>query len=127
MHEPTGRKRVGHVFGKDPERIDAYTRSHAAIWPERAAAIAAVGRTNSSILLHGTTRFASVEDTGPEADYEERMAHMAARSGTSPSCIPTVERVVLGDAPTPPARGRTMRHAVLKEHDCCLEIIRIIF
>jgi L-rhamnose mutarotase len=113
----------GHVFGKDPERIDAYTRSHAAIWPERAAAIAAVGRTNSSILLHGTTRFASVEDTGPEADDEERMAPMAASSGTAPSCIPTVEHVVLGDAPTPPARGRTMRHSVLKEHDCCLEII----
>ncbi len=124
MNETTGRKRGGHVFGIDPERIDASTRSHAAIWPERAAAMAAVGRTNSSILLNGTTRFASVEDTGSEADDEERMAPMAARSGTSPSGIPTVERVVLGDAPTPPARGRTMHHSVLKEHDCCLEIIR---
>ena len=117
----------GHVFGIDPERIDAYTRDHAAIWPEIAVAISAAARTNYSIVLSDTTLLASVEDTGPEADYEERMAHMAARSGTAPSCIPTVERVLMGDAPTPPARGRTMHHPVLKEHDCCLEIIRIIF
>ncbi len=71
-------KRVGQVLGIDPERINEYKRYHAAIWPEIAAAISAAGITNYSIFLENTTLFAYFEYTGPEEEYEERMAQMAA-------------------------------------------------
>ena len=71
-------KRVGQVLGIDPARIDEYKHYHAAIWPEIASAISAAGITNYSIFLKDTTLFAYFEYTGPEEEYEERMAQLAA-------------------------------------------------
>ncbi len=70
-------RRFGQVLGLRPECIEEYTRYHAAIWPEIAAAVNEAGLTNYSIFLYGTTLFAYYEYTGPPEEFEARQALMA--------------------------------------------------
>ena len=71
-------RRFGQTIGIDPERIEEYKRYHAAIWPEIAAAIAEAGIINYSIFLKDATLFAFYEYTGPDDEFDARMARMAA-------------------------------------------------
>ena len=72
------KKRIGQLLGLRPERLEEYTRYHVKIWPEIAEAIAKAGIRNYSIFHFRGQLFAYCEYTGPEAEYEDRMAALAA-------------------------------------------------
>jgi L-rhamnose mutarotase len=71
-------RRYGQTLGIRPENIEAYRRDHAEIWPEIAEAIHEAGIRNYSIFLLGDRLFAYYEYIGPEDEYEDRMATLAA-------------------------------------------------
>jgi L-rhamnose mutarotase len=68
-------KRVGQLINVRPERIEAYERLHAAVWPGVLAAIHRANIRDYTIYRHGTQLFASFEYVG-EA-YEADMTAMA--------------------------------------------------
>ncbi len=70
-------KRFGQVLGIRPECVDDYKRHHARIWPEIERAIRDAGIRNYSIFLRGERLFGYFEYTGPEDEYEQRMAVLA--------------------------------------------------
>lgn len=71
-------KRYGQVIGVAPEKIAAYKRLHAAVWPDVLAMIAACNIRNYSIFLKEPENlmFAYFEYHG--ADFAADMAKMAA-------------------------------------------------
>ena len=70
-------KRHGFVIRANPETLEAYKRIHIKIWPEIEQAIREAGITNYSIYYKDGFLFAYYEYTGPEAEYEARLAQMA--------------------------------------------------
>src|ERR671924_1243452 len=69
-------RRYGQVIGIKPERIAAYERLHAAVWPEVLATIHACNIRNYSIFRYGDLLFAYFEYVGD--DFAADMAKMAA-------------------------------------------------
>lgn len=70
-------RRFGQALRLAPEKLDEYRRYHAKIWPEIATAIHAAGIRNYSIFHRGGRLFAYYEYTGPDDEYEARMAALA--------------------------------------------------
>lgn len=68
-------RRIGQVIHLKPDRIEAYERLHAAVWPEVLAMIHACHIRNYTIFRHGTLLFAYLEYTGE--DFAADMALMA--------------------------------------------------
>lgn len=71
-------RRFGQVLGIDRSRIDEYKRYHARIWPEIEHAIREGGIRNYSIFLRGDQLFGYFEYHGPDAEFDARMARLAA-------------------------------------------------
>ncbi len=69
-------RRVGQIIGLKSDRIEAYERLHAAVWPEVLATISDCNIRNYSIFRHGEQLFAYFEYIGN--DFEADMAKMAA-------------------------------------------------
>ncbi len=70
-------RRFGQTLGLAPNRLAEYKRYHAEIWPEIADAIRTAGIRNYSIFHRGGQLFAYYEYTGPDDEYEARMAALA--------------------------------------------------
>jgi L-rhamnose mutarotase len=64
------------MIGLKPDKIEAYERLHAAVWPGVLQTIAACHITNYSIFRQGCWLFAYFEYVGE--DFEADMARMAA-------------------------------------------------
>ncbi len=70
-------RRIGQTLGLAPEKLTEYKRYHAKIWPEIADAIRAAGITNYSIFYRQGQLFSYLEYTGPDDEFEARMATLA--------------------------------------------------
>jgi L-rhamnose mutarotase len=70
-------RRFGQVIGLRPEKLEEYTRHHAAVWPEILRAIRKAGIRNYSIFHFRDQLFAYFEYTGPPKEFEARMAELA--------------------------------------------------
>jgi L-rhamnose mutarotase len=62
----------------DPERIKAYKKVHAAIWPEITQGMREVGITDMEIYLSGNKLFMIME-TIPVFDHDKAMAELAKK------------------------------------------------
>ncbi|MBI1416763.1 MAG: L-rhamnose mutarotase [Limimaricola sp.] len=87
-------QRMGMVIGLKPDKVEAYKRLHAAVWPEILAQIKASNITNYSIYLKEPENllFGYWEYTG--TDFEGDMAKMAADPRTQDwwaVCMPCQE------------------------------------
>jgi L-rhamnose mutarotase len=71
-------KRHGQRLGLRPECLAEYTRQHVRIWPEIAAAIHRAGIRNYSIFHFHGELFGYYEYVGPPAEYQARLAELAA-------------------------------------------------
>jgi len=70
-------KRLGQTIHLRPEAEAEYRRIHVKIWPEIEAAIRESGITRYSIYLKDGVMFAYFEYTGPDDEFDARMAKMA--------------------------------------------------
>ncbi len=70
-------RRFGQTIRLRPEAIEEYKRLHAKIWPEIEQAIRESGISRYSIYLKDGIMFAYYEYTGPDEEFEARMAAMA--------------------------------------------------
>jgi len=68
-------RRMGHVVGVRPERIEEYERIHVEVWPEVLAALSSANITNYSIFRHGELLFSYWEYLG--SDFEADIAKVA--------------------------------------------------
>ena len=71
-------RRCGLTLGLREERLEEYKRYHVKIWPEIEDAIRTAGIRNYSIYYRKGTLFAYWEYVGPEEEFEDRMAALAA-------------------------------------------------
>jgi len=71
-------RRFGQIIGINANRIDEYISLHTSIWPEITLALAAAEIHNYSIFHRGDLLFGYYEYRGPEDEYDERMAMVAA-------------------------------------------------
>ena len=69
-------KRYGQLIGVKPQDLEAYTRYHAAVWPEILDMIRQCNIHNYSIFLKDHMLFAYFEYVGD--DFDADMAKMAA-------------------------------------------------
>jgi Uncharacterized conserved protein len=69
-------KRIGQIIGIKPDKIEAYKKYHAKVWPEILSMISQCNITNYSIFLKDNQLFAYFEYTG--TDFDADMAQMAA-------------------------------------------------
>ena len=69
-------KRYGMVIGVKPEKIEAYKKLHAAVWPDVLKMIKACNIRNYSIFLKDDKLFSYFEYAGD--DFEADMNKMAA-------------------------------------------------
>ena len=71
-------RRFGQRLGLRKEKLAEYRQYHAQIWPEIAEAIHAAGIRNYSIFHLAGELFGYYEYHGPEEEFEQRMAALAA-------------------------------------------------
>jgi L-fuconate dehydratase len=91
------RRRYCQVIGVKPDKIEAYERLHADVWPAVLATIRACNIQNYSIFRYGTLLLAYFDYTGD--NFEADMARMAADATTQewwrqtdPLQVPVPER-----------------------------------
>ena len=71
-------RRFGQVIGLDPARLVEYRRHHDEIWPEITDALRAASIRNYSIFYRDGQLFGTFEYSGPDDEFDQRMAALAA-------------------------------------------------
>jgi L-rhamnose mutarotase len=92
-------QRYGQMIGINPERIEEYTRLHAAVWPRVLQMIHECNIRNYSIYLRDNMMFAYFEYVGD--DFAGDMAKMAADPTTQAwwdVCMPMQQPIATRNA-----------------------------